>query len=243
MVVGQLLDVDLHCRVRRGGRVRRVLRAVAPVLAATALLIPSAASAHRQNGTGGAQAPRGSQLAVSGPATPRAGSLSPYLGGHGARLRGASRVTGLQLIQRALRLHADGAWGPQSEGALKRWQSAHGLAASAIPTSATLTGLGLDPTYEPPTPPLTAPASDAIRGPASAVSAELRKIALCESTNDPHQLSSGGLYRGLYQFDMESWFRAGGLGDPARAPVAEQTMRAAWILATQGRSAAWPVCS
>jgi len=200
-----------------------------------ALVILVAGSGLAVASNGGVQVPGGAQ-----------GSAGTQVRGGASRNslhRGAVRETGLQMIQHVLGLRADGAWGPQTEHALRHFQAVHGLAVTGVSSAATLTAMGLDPAYQPPLPPLTAPAADAIRGPASAVRAELHKIARCESGNDVHQLSDGGLYRGRYQFDMESWYRAGGLGDPAQAPADEQYRRAAWILATQGRSAAWPVCS
>ncbi len=145
-------------------------------------------------------------------------------------------------IQRILGVTADGAWGPRTAQALQRWQEGHGLPATGVTDLATVRSLGLDPSSDPPVPALTSPAPDAVTGPPPAVGAELAKIAQCESGGDIHQLSYHGTYRGKYQFDMESWFRAGGLVDPAQAPESEQTQRAAWILATQGRSA-WPNCS
>ena len=58
---------------------------------------------------------------------------------------------------------------------------------------------------------------------------------------DPTAVSSGGLYRGKYQFDPTTWRAVGGSGDPADAPEAEQDMRAARLYAQRG-SAPWPVC-
>lgn len=216
-------------------RARRSARTLAPMIAAL-VLVTAAASATSAApiaaaNTGGATAPTTPNATPSSVANPKP-------------LRdGGPHETGLQMIQHALGVHADGEWGPATERALRRFQGAHGLAVNGVSNAATLTALGLDPSYEPPLPPLTAPAPDAMRGPSSAVRAELHKIALCESGNSLRELSYGGLYRGRYQFDMESWYRAGGLIDPAQAPAAEQYNRAAWILATQGRSAAWPVCS
>jgi hypothetical protein len=207
-------------------------RALTLALALTAVVLatsgtPIAAAANN----GGATAPSTSDATPSSVATPKP-------------LRdGAPHETGLEMIQHALGVHADGEWGPVTLRALRRFQATHGLAVNGVSNAATLTALGLDPSYEPPLPPLTAPAPDAMRGPSTAVHAELHKIAMCESGNSLTELSYGGLYRGRYQFDMESWYRAGGLIDPAQAPAAEQYNRAAWILATQGRSGAWPVCS
>lgn len=69
----------------------------------------------------------------------------------------------------------------------------------------------------------------------------LEAIAACESGGDPTAISPGGLYRGKYQFDMQTWAAVGGSGDPAAASVAEQDYRAA-LLYQQSGSSPWPVC-
>jgi soluble lytic murein transglycosylase-like protein len=69
----------------------------------------------------------------------------------------------------------------------------------------------------------------------------LDAIASCESGGDPTAVSAGGIYRGLYQFDQGTWESVGGSGDPAAAPPAEQSMRAA-MLYSQSGSSPWPVC-
>jgi hypothetical protein len=69
----------------------------------------------------------------------------------------------------------------------------------------------------------------------------LDAIAACESGGDPTAVSSGGTYRGKYQFDYGTWESVGGHGDPAAAPEAEQDYRAA-LLYSQSGSSPWPVC-
>lgn len=69
----------------------------------------------------------------------------------------------------------------------------------------------------------------------------LEAIAACESGGDPTAIGGGGLYRGKYQFDMQTWAAVGGSGDPAAASVAEQDYRAA-LLYQQSGSSPWPVC-
>ncbi len=69
----------------------------------------------------------------------------------------------------------------------------------------------------------------------------LNAIAACESGGDPHAISSGGTYRGKYQFDYGTWASVGGHGDPARASEAEQDYRAA-LLYERSSSSPWPVC-
>jgi hypothetical protein len=69
----------------------------------------------------------------------------------------------------------------------------------------------------------------------------LRNIAWCESRNKPRAVGGGGLYRGLYQFSVRTWYVVGGRGDPAAAPRHEQTWRA-WLLLSRHGSGHWPVC-
>ena len=71
--------------------------------------------------------------------------------------------------------------------------------------------------------------------------AHLQAIAACESGGNPRAVGGGGLYRGKYQFDRQTWASVGGSGDPAAAPEAEQDKRAAMLYARAG-SAPWPVC-
>jgi soluble lytic murein transglycosylase-like protein len=71
--------------------------------------------------------------------------------------------------------------------------------------------------------------------------ATLDAIAACESGGNPTAVSPGGTYRGLYQFDYGTWASVGGSGDPAAAPAAEQTYRAALLYSRSGPSP-WPVC-
>ncbi len=69
----------------------------------------------------------------------------------------------------------------------------------------------------------------------------LEAIASCESGGDPTIVSSGGTYRGKYQFSFGTWASVGGSGDPAAASEAEQDYRAALLYAGSG-SSPWPVC-
>ncbi|HEU4657582.1 MAG TPA: transglycosylase family protein [Capillimicrobium sp.] len=76
---------------------------------------------------------------------------------------------------------------------------------------------------------------------AAAPTGVLAAIAQCESGGDPTAIGGGGLYRGLYQFDLQTWQSVGGTGDPAAASVAEQTKRAQ-ILYERAGTSPWPVC-
>ena len=69
----------------------------------------------------------------------------------------------------------------------------------------------------------------------------LKSIAQCESHGDPRAISSGGTYRGKYQFSFSTWASVGGRGDPAAASETEQDRRAA-ILYRTGGPGHWPVC-
>jgi hypothetical protein len=69
----------------------------------------------------------------------------------------------------------------------------------------------------------------------------LQAIAQCESGGDPGAVSADGTYRGLLQFDLQTWRSVGGTGDPAAASVEEQYRRGAMLYAQRG-SSPWPVC-
>jgi len=69
----------------------------------------------------------------------------------------------------------------------------------------------------------------------------LMKIAQCESGGNPHAVSPGGQYRGMFQFTFATWAAVGGQGDPAQASAGEQIQRAA-ILYERSGPGQWPVC-
>ena len=73
------------------------------------------------------------------------------------------------------------------------------------------------------------------------IPAHLAAIAACESGGNPRAIGGGGLYRGAFQMTYSSWAAAGGSGDPAAAPMAEQVKRAGILYAQAGRGQ-WPVC-
>jgi len=70
---------------------------------------------------------------------------------------------------------------------------------------------------------------------------QLAAIAQCESRGNPRAVSSGGTYRGKYQFSFATWQSVGGTGDPAAASETEQDRRAAKLYRTGGPGH-WPVC-
>ena len=128
---------------------------------------------------------------------------------------------------------ADGVVGPQTRGAVKRFQRRNGLMVDGVIGPQTLAALGL----------ATQTAAAAVRAAAaSAGDPVLQRIAACESGGDPTAVSADGRYRGKYQFSRATWRYMGGTGDPARASEAEQDRRAAKLLAQAGTSP-WPNCA
>jgi hypothetical protein len=69
----------------------------------------------------------------------------------------------------------------------------------------------------------------------------LARVARCESSNNTRAVSPTGRYRGMFQFDMQTWASVGGHGDPINASRAEQEYRAVLLLKQRGTSP-WPVC-
>jgi peptidoglycan hydrolase-like protein with peptidoglycan-binding domain len=145
--------------------------------------------------------------------------------------------TVVRSAQQALGIGADGVAGPQTRRAVRDFQRAHGLVVDGIIGPQTLQALGVSK---------PADATAALRKADAAASADatplLESIALCESGGDPGAISSGGTYRGKYQFTRETWHSMGGSGDPAAASEAEQDRRAAKLLGAQGTTP-WPACS
>ena len=86
-----------------------------------------------------------------------------------------------------------------------------------------------------------APQAPAPQAPASSGGLNWGALAGCESGGDPRAVSSGGAYRGLYQFSIGTWQGVGGSGDPIDASSCEQTYRASVLYSRSGRSS-WPVC-
>lgn len=153
--------------------------------------------------------------------------------GQGVLLRLGSSGPSVSAVQRALGIPADGAFGPRTERAVKRYQRAHGLLVDGIvgPQTAGALGISLRP----------AGVGAAAGRPTGAPSGLLERIARCESGGNPRAISPGGVYRGKYQFSRATWRSLGGVGDPAAAPEAVQDAMAAKLLARAGRSA-WPNC-
>ena len=87
----------------------------------------------------------------------------------------------------------------------------------------------------------TKPRPSYSRGVAGADSLNWPALARCESGGNPRAVSSGGTYRGLYQFSLSTWRGVGGSGDPIDASSSEQTYRAKLLYKRAGRSP-WPHC-
>jgi len=83
--------------------------------------------------------------------------------------------------------------------------------------------------------------SSAIRPSTSGGSGSLARIRQCESGGNYRAVSSGGKYRGAYQFDQQTWQSVGGSGDPAAASSAEQDSRAQQLQSQRGNSP-WRNC-
>jgi hypothetical protein len=118
------------------------------------------------------------------------------------------RGTAVRKIQRALAIPADGVFGPQTERAVKSFQRRKGLLVDGVVGPQTRGALGLEPFSR-----------SSVRRSASSVGLPriLRLIAECESSGNPKAVSSGGTYRGKYQFTRGTWESLGGKGDPAKA--------------------------
>ena len=79
-------------------------------------------------------------------------------------------------------------------------------------------------------------------------SAQLARLARCESGGNPRIVSSNGLYHGLYQFNQRTWngiarqILPGYVGvRPSAAPVWAQDAMARKLYSQRGRQP-WPVC-
>jgi hypothetical protein len=137
------------------------------------------------------------------------------------------QLPGPGTVQQALNIPVTHRWDHRTRDAVRSFQRKHGLVVDGIVGPQTAAALGL-----------AASAKDAST---THVSAELQKIADCESGDDPTAISRDGRYRGKYQFTRSTWVNMGGHGDPARAPEVTQDHLAARLLSVAGPSA-WPVC-
>lgn len=181
---------------------------------------------------------RGVAFALAAALTLGAGGAlaSPTGGGEvgGLLKNGSSGPTVVQL-QKKLGISADGAFGPQTERAVRRYQRSKGLVVDGVVGPVTAGALGMS---------LATAKAQSTRGAGRTVRtpAILDSIARCESGGDPHAVSSDGTYRGKYQFDRSTWAAYGPAGDPARASEAEQDRRALKLYQARGTSP-WPNCA
>ena len=70
---------------------------------------------------------------------------------------------------------------------------------------------------------------------------DVREITAGATVVLPVAVAGGGLYFGLYQFNLGTWHGVGGAGNPVDASSAEQTYRAKLLYRNRG-SQPWPVC-
>jgi hypothetical protein len=191
----------------------RCMRLLAPMLGVVLLAVaaPFASAA-----TGGAEA--------AAPAT----ASSPDASSSSDDNANATSLPGPGAVQRALGVTVTYRWDHATRAAVRVFQRRHHLTADGVVGPKTAAALGLSST-----------ATDASHS--THTSAELQKIAQCESGGDPTAVSPDGRYRGKYQFTPATWKLVGGKGDPAKARESEQDSRAAKLLASDG-VAAWPVC-
>jgi peptidoglycan hydrolase-like protein with peptidoglycan-binding domain len=169
----------------------------------------------------------GAAVAADGP-----GGTVPAAGTGGASLKAGAGGSTVVALQRALGVPADGAFGPLTRRAVRRFQRAHGLTVDGIAGPATLGALGIA---------ASAPAATKPAATAGGSTTTLARIASCESGGNPAAISSTGRYRGKYQFSHATWRELGGKGDPAKAPESVQDAMAAKLLAQRGTTP-WPVC-
>ena len=92
-----------------------------------------------------------------------------------------------------------------------------------------------------PRPPAPKPAPAARTGTAGADGLNWPALARCESGGNPRAVSSGGQYRGLYQFSLATWRGVGGSGDPIDNSAEEQLFRAK-VLYNRSGAGQWPSC-
>lgn len=73
------------------------------------------------------------------------------------------------------------------------------------------------------------------------IDAHLWRIAACESGTNPRAVNPSGRYRGAWQWDLATYARWGGVGDPIDAPLSVQLVVARATYVGQGPGS-WPVC-
>jgi len=158
-------------------------------------------------------------------------------------LRKGDRGPAVKSVQRRLRIPADGAFGSQTDRALRRFQRRKGLVADGVVGPITRRALGLRPfsrdsVVHPP-----GRTGGGGGGGVPNLPPVLVRIAECESGGNPRAVSADGRYRGKYQFTRSTWKEYGGRGDdPAEASEAHQDRVALRLYRARG-TAPWPACS
>jgi peptidoglycan hydrolase-like protein with peptidoglycan-binding domain len=143
------------------------------------------------------------------------------------------RGAAVRRVQEELGISADGVFGEQTEQAVKRFQRSRDLLPDGIVGPLTRGALGLKPF-----------SSRSVRRTSTrsvSIPTVLQRIAECESGSNPRAVSTGGQYRGKYQFSRETWRNLGGSGDPADAPEWQQDRLALRLYRLRG-TAPWPTC-
>jgi resuscitation-promoting factor RpfB len=167
------------------------------------------------------------------------GALAESTGESGGSLENGARGPAVEQVQRKLGIPADGAFGPQTEQAVRRYQRSKGLTIDGVVGPQTAGALGVS---------LATAKAQSLRAGGGGEGGGLNlppildSIAQCESGGDPAAVSPDGSYRGKYQFDRSTWAAYGRAGDPARASEREQDRRALKLYRARG-SSPWPNCA
>ena len=158
-------------------------------------------------------------------------------------LRVGSSGAAVKAVQRKLGVSVTGYFGSQTATAVKRFQRRHHLTADGIVGPATARALGVRVTSSSFASGGAAPSSGQQSSAGQVrLPAVLKKIAQCESGGNPRAVSSGGTYRGKFQFDMGTWRSLGGRGDPVQAAESVQDRLALKLYRQRGTSP-WANCA
>lgn len=160
-------------------------------------------------------------------------------------LRYGMRGSAVKELQRKLHVHpASGYFGPKTRAAVKRFERRHHLRADGVAGPAVLSRLGMrvnSAGSDTGSTGGTAPGGSSGGGHVR-IPQELKKIAMCESGDNPRAVSPSGRYRGKYQFDMQTWKAWGGHGDPINNSEATQDRVALRLYKARGTKP-WPNCA
>ena len=151
--------------------------------------------------------------------------------GNQITLRRGDRGPAVRRVQRRLRIEVTGRFGAATQRAVQHFQRSRSLDDDGRVGPATRQAMGLRPFSR----------SEVYR-PRRRVPLILRYIARCESHGNPRAVSSGGRYRGKYQFSYRTWHSVGGTGDPAQASERLQDRLAVKLYRRRG-TRPWPRCA